>query len=299
MKKQLLLPLAAVAGGAVALALRLLQNRTGFESTTGLPIPGNGPGVALVILLVGLAVALVALSRLLPKEAGERPSFPEDFRTAGAGLVTLLVAGCFLVVVSGVLDIATGAALFSLAEEGGGVAVLSGGSSALSPRLRIAGGVLALGIGWSLFPAAVCCRCRPGARPRNASPALVLIPPVCAVARLVLAYRVDSVDPALSTYYVEILALVFLTLALYRLSSFAYHVAKTRRFALYAGLALALSMATIADADGLGGKLFYGGAALVLLGFMTLLVENLSAPAPEGAAEQPPEETPEQSEGQA
>ena len=52
MKKHLALPALAVLGGAAAFLLRLLQNRTGFEAETGLPVPGNVPGLALIALLV-------------------------------------------------------------------------------------------------------------------------------------------------------------------------------------------------------------------------------------------------------
>lgn len=41
---------------------------------------------------------------------------------------------------------------------------------------------------------------------------LLLVPVVCFVIRLVLVYRVDSINPVLSDYYLELLALVFLTL---------------------------------------------------------------------------------------
>ena len=85
-----------------------------------------------------------------------------------------------------------------------------------------------------------------------------------------LVYRVDSVNPSLGAYYVEILALVFMTLAFYRLSSFAYHAAKTRRFALYAGAAVALCMTALADSEGLSALLLYIGGALALLGFLLL-----------------------------
>jgi hypothetical protein len=93
---------------------------------------------------------------------------------------------------------------------------------------------------------------------------------VCLVARLVLVYRVDSVNPSLGAYYVEILALVFMTLAFYRLSSFAYHAAKTRRFALYTGAAVVLCMTALADSEGLSALLLYIGGALALLGFLLL-----------------------------
>ena len=278
MKRQLLLPLAAVAGGAAALVLRLLQNKTGFEDSTGLPIPGNAPGAALAVFLVILAAVLALLALLLPAESEDGPFFPEDFRTVNAALVALPILGIFLLAASGVLDIAAGAAELSALEDAGGpdgpVVIWSawGVASGLTftPRARVLAGALALAAAVSLFPAAACCRRRPGVRPRTVSPALLLVSPVCMVARLVLAYRVDSVNPALQAYYVEILALTFLTLALYRLSSFAYHAARTRRFALYAGGAVALCMAALADGESLSALLLYAGGAAAALGFLLL-----------------------------
>ena len=67
MKKQSFLPLLALVGGVAAFVLRLLQNRTGFEAATGLPIPGNAPGLALVALLAVLALAFLLLVRRLPR----------------------------------------------------------------------------------------------------------------------------------------------------------------------------------------------------------------------------------------
>ena len=131
MKKQLMLPLAAAAGGAAALVLRLLQNKTGFEASTGLPIPGNAPGIALAALLAVLAVALCLLTRLLPPEDEGGPFFPEDFRTVNAGLAALPVAGVFLMAVSGALDIAAGAALLNPAES----AALAGVGGADGPSV--------------------------------------------------------------------------------------------------------------------------------------------------------------------
>lgn len=282
MKKQLLLPLAALAGGAAALVLRLLQNQTGFEAATGLPVPGNAPGLALAVLLVLLAAVMLLLVRLLPAEDEDGPFFPEDFRTVSAGLAALPIMGIFLMAVSGGLDILLGTALLGpagLEEIGGadGPAVywFAGTTAAasgltLTPKARTLMGALTLAAAVCLFPAAACCRRRPGAQPRTANPAFLLVPPVCLVARLVLAYRVDSVNPALQAYYVEILALVFMTLAFYRLSSFAYHAAKSRRFALYAGAAVALCVAALADGEGVSALLLYAGGALTLLGFLLL-----------------------------
>ena len=67
MKKETLFPLAATAGGIVAFLLRFLQNRTGFEAATGLPVPGNIPGIALVLFLLLMAVGLFVLCRSIPE----------------------------------------------------------------------------------------------------------------------------------------------------------------------------------------------------------------------------------------
>ena len=56
MNRSMLLPGLALVGGAAAFVLRALQNRTGFEAATGLPISGNLWGMALMAVLVVLAV---------------------------------------------------------------------------------------------------------------------------------------------------------------------------------------------------------------------------------------------------
>ena len=86
--------------------------------------------------------------------------------------------------------------------------------------------------------------------------------------RLVLTYRAVSTDPSLVNYYPELLAVVFLTLGFYRLSSFAFRSGRTRRFALYAVLAIAFCLATLADLPDTARLLFYLGGALTLFGFL-------------------------------
>lgn len=289
MKKQLFLPLAATAGGAAALVLRLLQNQTGFEAATGLPVPGNVPGLALAALLAALAVILLILACRLPLKKAD-PAFPDDFRTEGAGLLFLPVAGLFLIAASGALDILAGAGLTeadaALSALGGiGGPAASFGSLSLfsragvSPRVRLLMGVLSLLSAVCLFPAAVACRRRPGREVRTVDPAFLLAPPVCLVIRLVLVYRMDSVNPALQAYYVELLALVFMTLTFYLLASFAYRAARPRRFVLCAAAAVALCLTALADWRGLSTALLHAGGASSLLGFLLLwLAEEPSVP---------------------
>lgn len=272
LKKHLILPALSVLGGAVAFLLRLLQNRTGFEPDTGLPIPGNVPGLALVVLLAVLATALCVLVWKLPKEAGPGPAFPQDFATTDTRLLTLPVMGVLLIALSGLLDLAGG---FGITLGGPGDAyVLSAAMEtyipgpAFSQKALLLMGLLSLASAGGLFLSVLSCRPREG---RAANGTLLLIAPAALVVRLVLVYRVDSVDPALEAYYVELLALVFLTLGFYRLSSFAFGAGRTRRFALYTGAAVVLSLAALTDgAAGISSTLLYLGGALTLLGFLLL-----------------------------
>ena len=280
MKKHLILPALSVLGGAVAFLLRLLQNRTGFEPDTGLPIPGNVPGLALVVLLAVLAAALCVLVWKLPKEADPGPAFPQDFSTTDTRLLTLPVMGVLLIALSGLLDLAGGFGITLGGPSLEDAYVLSAAMEtyipgpAFSQKALLLMGLLSLASAGGLFLSVLSCRPREG---RAANGTLLLIAPAALVVRLVLVYRVDSVDPALEAYYVELLALVFLTLGFYRLSSFAFGAGRTRRFALYTGAAVVLSLAALTDgAAGISSTLLYLGGALTLLGF---LLQRLCRPA--------------------
>ena len=286
-KHNLTFPALALAGGAAAFVLRLLQVRTGFEAETGLPIPGNPWGVMLVVLLLLLTAALALLAWKLPQEP-TAPGFPQSFSTTSTGTLTVLIMGIFLLGVSGVLDLFAGMRS-GVVLPADAYAVTAGGTSTggFSTVEHLVLGLMSLLSAVSLFPAAASCR-RPGSHEPSAAPrrtvqgTLLLVPVVCLVIRLVLVYRVDSINPVLSDYYPELLALVFLTLGFYRLSSFAFGAGRTDRFALYAGLAVVLSLAELADGFGssqLPITLFHAGGAVTLLGFLLL---RMGTPLPTG-----------------
>lgn len=287
MKHNLTFPALALAGGAAAFVFRLLQVRTGFEADTGLPIPGNPWGLILIVLLVLVAAALALLAWKLPPEP-TAPAFPQAFSTTSTGTLTVLIMGVFLLGVSGVLDLFSGlSAGASLPADAYAITADGVSQSGFSAKEHLILGLLTLLSAVSLFPAAAVCR-RPGSHEPSAAPRktvqgnLLLVPVVCLVIRLVLVYRVDSIDPVLSDYYLELLALVFLTLGFYRLSSFAFGAGRTDRFVLYAGLAVVLCLAVLADGFRPGQlpvTLFHAGGAITLLGFLLL---RMGTPLPAG-----------------
>ena len=273
MKKQMLLPLLAAVGGAAAFVLRLLQNRTGFEAATGLPVPGNVPGLLLVVWLVVLAALFLLLVRRLPREADPGPAFPAEFAAADSRQLVLPVMGALLMALAGLADLAealgAGNLLARLQAAADPYAAVEAAASGFSGRLQLLLALLSLASAAAVFLAAAACRGKTGEGAFQG--AWLLVPPVALVVRLVLTYRLDSINPALEAYYVELLALGFLTLGFYRLSSFAFQSGRTRRFALYACAAAALGIAALADGGPhLSSLLLYAGGAAALLGFLLL-----------------------------
>ena len=281
MKKHILFPAVALAGGAAAFVLRLLQNRTGFD-TIGLPVSGNVPGIALVACLILMAVILLVLSRSLPSPV--EASFPQPFAAENASQLFLPVAGALLIALSGLADLYEGATFNNLLAQIQFAAdpyssTIPDASTAVgfSPASQLILGAASLLTAAALFLSAVSCRKWMAAKP--SSGLFLLVPPVVLVVRLVMTYRLDSITPALEAYYVELLALIFLTMAFYRLSSFAFGDGRLRRFALYAGLATVCSLATLADGGPhLSSLLLYLGGSVTVLGFLLLAAAPSATP---------------------
>lgn len=290
MKKELTIPVISAAGGLLALLLRVWQNRTGFEAATGLPVPGAAAGRLLLLALALLAAVLLFLAFRLPEE--ETPALPESFGGGSPLWELITAAGGLLLFLSGLVDLLEGLGFGNLmvrmraaadpeAALYGDLAFSAGGVFPSQVQLLL--GVCGILSAGGVLLVLVSCRRQEPCK----APVLLLAPPVGLVIRLVLVYRLDSVDPALESYYVEILALVFLTLGFYRLSSFAFQSGKTRRFAAYGSLGVVMGLAALCDGGmELSSPLLYGGGALALLGFLGMRLggEARKAEAEEGEA---------------
>ena len=82
--------------GAAGMSLRLLQNMTGFEPGTGLPIPGSIPGILLPVLLALSAVILFRMNSKLPKGPVEVPLSRLLNWNDKEGLFGILAGGCVM-----------------------------------------------------------------------------------------------------------------------------------------------------------------------------------------------------------
>ena len=147
---------------------------------------------------------------------------------------------------------------------------LAGGLTAglLGPRLTVrrswltllACGVCLIPMGLCLLAGVAICRKTPDTEPQ-----ILLAVPVLLLARLIFAYRLYSVDPVLTNYYLELLGLMLLILASYRLSGFAVQAGGPRMFGFYADLTAILAVTLLAD--GHSAALLPLGGAAALEGF--------------------------------
>lgn len=270
MKDHKSLTLVMLLGGAAAVALRLWQTLTGFEADTGLAVAGHPAGTALAAVLMVLALALLMLRRKLPAGKDER-AFEQAFSTESAAELIVLVMGIFLMAAGGGLQVLfalMGGGLQSVMAEGGMMlSVVWMGE--VSPKEVMVLGGLAVASAVCLFPAAAACR-HGKLSGGSFNGGLLLVPVVCMVVRLVMLYRIHSVNPVLQAYYVELLAVVFTALAFYQQAGFAFGQGKPRWYVVCAGLAVVLCAAVLGDLNDISGTLFYAGCALSVLGFWLL-----------------------------
>lgn len=285
MKKPISLAPILLLSGAAAFALRLLMNFIGFDAA-GLPIRGSLLGILtpLVVLALLLLWALLCW-KFLPAEMAPGPGFPAPFALSEKQLFPL-IAGLFLMILSGggtlVLLLLNSAPMEAISADGTMVSTVVMVNAPVKMLLFAA--LLALLSGLLLFPAALVCRkaAKPlsalsadqsteeaaGSKAASLPSSLLLIASVLLVIRLVIVYRIHSVDPVLFHYAAAILAQACIILALYRLGAFAAGCGNTRRFALYGGWAVILSLTAMGEGGNLFSILFFLGAALTLLGFL-------------------------------
>ena len=265
MKKQFLLPVTAAAAGAVLFVLRLLQRKTAFESATGLAVKGHPLTIAPVILLLAAGIILFLLARKLPR--GTEDTFPASFSTTDAGSLSLPVMGILLMLLSGCVNVLS----FEQPD-------LIPGSETLSTTTHLLYAVTAAVPALAMFPAVSACRTRDDAAQHKAFDGVCLLAaPVCLVVRLVLSYRIYSINPVLQTYYAEVLALVLMTLAFYHLSSFAFSRGRSGSFAFYSSFAAVAGLAALGGSGSFPDLLLYGGGSLALLGFLLLYLQESPA----------------------
>lgn len=278
MKQTKRIALAALAGGIAALVLRIWNLRAGFEEGTGLPVSGNPSFPSLLITLALVLLSLLLLSRHLSEHGN--PRFP--FHTQRKSVCMLLVAGAFLLALSGAADLFesfSNQRILAASRRYAYIGLIDGEAVGMSTGVQCASGLLTLLSAWAVFECARAClsgtlRFR----------ALVLLPAVSMSFRLVTLYRIDSVNPVLENYAPGLVALVFQVMGFYAFSAFLFESGDLRHFAVAAGGALTMALCVLVDkVDYISTPLMLCGSAASLTGLLLLALEAPPVPKTEEA----------------
>ncbi len=239
--------------GAAFFALRLLQQKSGFEAETGLAVSGNVPAIILPVLMLLTAAALVVAVRrgafkVLMAKAPFAALFTLECKTLPK---TLAVGGVMAMVVAG------GVEVFNAVMVGRDVLSLAAGALLVVAGVCLFGAVKALSCGeegdGTYYLAAVC----------------------CAVVQLVASYRMYAIDPVVQGYYVELLCLVAHVLAFYALCTLYFTHRGFGRFLFFTLAALVLTLTSLADGHGLSEMLMFLGMSGAEVGLLLSAAEGL------------------------
>ena len=263
MRKEILLPAVAIAGGAAGFALRRWELATAFEADTGLPIDGAPATMALIVLSVVMAVVLALLCR------GKYPAFTGyDQAFQAKGNTAYATAG----ILSAFLLLAAAALLVYEFLQAGPDRVYT---NLLVAALALVSGFCVMGAVQNNFKGL-------GKGKLNFT---LLLPAYTCCVWLIAAYQVRAGDPVRLDYVFELFAIIATLLGLYFHAAFAFTRGRPFWALFFALLGVYFSITTLADGHEWGFTLLYAFAVVYLTVSAVTLLRNAAGPVPPAPAE--------------
>lgn len=273
MRKEIILPGVAVAGGLAGFLIRRWELATAFEPDTGLAIPHMPATYALLILCAGMALVLALLCR------GKHSAFPGGYDQAFAAkgntlYITAMVLSAFLLLGAAVFQVlelprAYQEAVASLTlSQGRGNPLLSVLPRALLALLCAASCFCVLSTGKNNYRGE-------GKGKYNFT---LLLPAYTCCLWLVAAYQQRASDPVILDYLYELFAIIAALLGLYFTAGFSFERPKVFRASFFSLLGVYFSFVTLADQHGTAALLLYGFVILNLLCSTAVLCYNAGRP---------------------
>lgn len=231
MRKDILLPALAIAGGGAGFALRCWQLASAFDGETQLFRPGSAATLALLGVLAALAVLLAVLVR-----GGKiAASYSQVFFCPSAGYMTLMAAGSFLMLAAAALGILEGLWQLRLWREELGVPLPA--MLLVTAVLCVPGGVAGLMLGRGNYR---------GTLP-EAYPLLTTLPVYAVLPWVVGLYQDNSRQPELMLFVITLAAAVSTALGLYGAASFAFERPRPRMCLYFSLMGVTLLLTCLAD----------------------------------------------------
>lgn len=234
MRKDVLLPGLAVAGGALGFGLRLLQWTTAYDPETQLFAPGAPVTWALLFLSGALILAFFLLSRDMKRST----DIQSPFRCPSIGYMTMMAASAMLLLGGGVLGLLDGMAQLQLWRIDPETHLLTYPAALiLCALLCFLAGPATLMLGKGAYRGALA----------PVSSLLVVFPPMAALAWLFATHLAHGTDPVLMDYGFTLAAVALLMLAHYYTAAFFHNRPHPRRTAFCALMGVFLGLTSLAD----------------------------------------------------
>lgn len=256
MRKDILLPGVAVAGGAAGFLLRRWELSTAFEPDTGLPVAGAPATWALIALTVVVAAVLAVLCR------GTHRVFPGGYDEAfgapnNALYLTVLVAAAFLMAASGLLTF-----LLYLRHD------VTAFSRVLLALMSLVSAACLFVVGKNNYRM----------EGRGKYSAALLLPSYTCCLWLISAYQARSADPVILDYVYQLFAVIAAVLGSYFMAGFGFERAKTFRSAFFSLCAMYFILVTLADTHEPGFLALYLAFFLYFAASSAVLLYNARQP---------------------
>lgn len=268
MRKELVLPVTAIAGGAIGFFLRRLELATAFEPDTGLPIEGMPVTWALIALSAAVAVVLLLLCLGVGK--GFEGGYDQAFRARDAAPYMMgMTAGAFLAAAAGVLLLLKLPRLYAEASlETSGFPMFS-----LVPMVLLS--VLCLASAWSVLMLG---KNNYRGEEKGRYSAWLLIPAYTCCMWLIVSYQEHSGDPIILDYVYQLFSVIAAVLGCYFLSGFGFGRSRPAAAAFFSAEAMYFALVTLADAHEPAFLLLYAGCFFYFAASSVALLYNLGRP---------------------
>lgn len=271
MRKELILPALALAGGGAGFGLRWRQIASAFDRQEMLFRPGAPATLALAVLAVLAAAALLWLV-----QGGSAPAdWAEAFRCPSPAYMTLMAAGGLLLFAAAALGLLEGMALLALWKQGGKETLPLMHLAAAA--LCVPAGIAALVLGKGDYR---------GELPRQ-HPLLATLPAYATLPWAVSLYQEHSRQPELMIFLPALAGVVCAALGFYAQASFAFQRPRGKLCLFFSLMGIGLLLTSLADRPNRFFAVMSLACVLLLLGQSYALARNLFGPP---WPERPPEE---------
>lgn len=262
MRKDVFLPILALAGGGAGFALRCWQLATALDEQSMLFRSGAPATLAPTALLVVLAAAFLALSRggIIPAD------YAQAFYCPTSGYMTLMAASGFLMFAAAALGFLEAVSQFRLWQAG--LVPTPPVMLMLTAVMAVPAGLAALLLGKGNYRAAL-----PASHPLLAAlPAYTLLPWIVAL------YQTHSRQPETMLFVFTLLGVICAELGFYFAACFAFGRPCPKSCLFSSLMAVVLLLTSLADRPGFFYAVMCLGCVLLLLAQSFALLRSMFGP---------------------